>query len=344
MPKHRKLLLLTVSLAISILTILFILFFSPYKITPATIDALARINPFYLSLAIGLHALSWIVWGCRLKIMSDFAGKSAGGGKGEANDLKLLKAIKIILASLFAACITPSQFGGEPVRIYLLNKNGLSVGDGTAVVFGERVLDFIVIVIGAAISFLMFRAVLSNHSIIYPIFTVIGAFLFVGIVLMALALLHPEKANKLAEVLCSKIKIKRLERIKDKFYQEMNNFFGAVKRFRYEGKATLGFALLLTIAFWLVSFIVPSFLLLGLGANPVWIYSIAAQFILIIIVAVPITPGGSGIAEISITYLYHTLVGAPILGVFMILWRLITYYLNLIAGGITSVKILSETP
>ena len=98
----------------------------------------------------------------------------------------------------------------------------------------------------------------------------------------------------------------------------------------------------ITAAFWLVAFLIPSFLLLGLGADPIWLYSIAAQFILTIIVAVPITPGGSGIAEVGVTALYHNLVDPAILGVFMLIWRLCTYYLNLIAGGITSVKMISE--
>lgn len=48
--------------------------------------------------------------------------------------------------------------------IYLLSKNRLIVGDGTVVVFGERVLDFMVITIGAEFSFLLLRIVLPQHS------------------------------------------------------------------------------------------------------------------------------------------------------------------------------------
>lgn len=341
MLEHRKILLLTASLAISILSILFILFFTPYKITPETIDALAKINLFYLVSAIGVHFSAFVIWSCRLKIMSDFIGTDGQGEKGK-DVLKLLTSLKIILTSLFAACITPSQFGGEPVRIYLLNKNGLSVGDGTAVVFGERLLDFVVIVIGAAISFLLFRTLLPHHTTIHHVFTVIGACLIAGIVLMAYCLTRPEKVKKVGDFLFSKIKCKRLEKIKGTFYQELDNFYIAIRRFQCEGGATLGLALLLTIAFWLVAFMVPSLLLLGFGANPVWLHSVAAQFILLIIVALPITPGGSGVAEFALTYLYHTIVGAPILGVFAVIWRLSTYYVNLIIGGIISAKVLSE--
>lgn len=334
----RRILLLTASLAISFITIFFILFFTPYKITQETIDVLTKINPFYLSLAIGMHLAAWIFWGFRLRILSNFVALS-GDREVETNDLSLVRSMKIILSGLFAACITPSQFGGEPVRIYLLKKNGFSVGDGTAVVFGERALDMVVITVGAAISFLLFRVVLPHHSIIYTIFTVIGICLSAGVAVMTYGLMKPEKAKKAVESL---LKIKRLEKIMSKLYQELENFLRAMNRFRYKGKTTLGLALLFTVAFWLLTFMIPSFLLLGFGANPIWIYSIAAQFILIIIMAVPITPGSSGVAEISATYLYHTLVGTPLLGIFALMWRLSTYYMDLIVGGITSVKILGE--
>ena len=340
MVERRKLLFLTASLGISALTILFILFLSPYKITKETLDALADINLFYLALALGIHVVAWILWGLRLKLMSNFIGSHAEGGS--VHGLTLFKSVKIILASIFAACITPSQFGGEPVRIYLLNKHGFSVGDGTAVVFGERALDFIVITIGAAISLLLFRGVLAHQKVIYAIFTVIGVCLSLCVAIMVYGLVKPEKAKRIVEFFLAKIKIKRMEKIKGRIYQEIDNFFRAMNRFRDEGKNTLGLGFLITISFWLVAFTIPSIILLGFGANPIWIQSIAAQFILTIIVAVPITPGSSGIAEISVTYLYQGLVGAPILGIFTLVWRLSTYYLSLIVGGITSIKIISD--
>jgi uncharacterized protein (TIRG00374 family) len=340
MSERRKLLLLTASILISVSTILLILFYSPYRITGETLDYLTEINPYYLALAIGMHVVAWILWGCRLKIMGNFVGTH--DSSGEVKRLSLPKSVKIIFSSLFAACITPSQFGGEPVRVYLLNKNGFSVGDGTAVVLGERVLDFVVIAIGAAMSFLLFRAILATNAAIYVIFTAIGALISACVVFMVYGIARPEKAKELVESLLAKIKSKKVEKIKDKILLEIGNFLNAANRFRYDGKSTLALALFLTAAFWLIAFLIPSFLLLGLGADPVWLYSIAAQFILTIIVAVPITPGSSGIAEVGVTALYHNLVGTPLLGVFMFLWRLCTYYLNLAAGGITSVKMISE--
>ncbi len=137
-------------------------------------------------------------------------------------------------------------------------------------------------------------------------------------------------------------KHKRLEELKEKVHQEVDNFYGAMKRFKSEGKSTLVLAFLLTITFWLIDFIIPSVILLGFGADPVWLYSIAAQFILIIIMALPTTPGSSGVAELSFASFYSTLVAAPVLGMFTVTWRLIMYYMNLIAGSTITLKILGE--
>jgi len=47
------------------------------------------------------------------------------------------------------------------------------------------------------------------------------------------------------------------------------------------------------------------------------------------------TPGSSGAAELSLAALFGSIVPFPLLGVFVLLWRSITYYLTLIVGGVT---------
>ncbi|MCD6203311.1 MAG: flippase-like domain-containing protein [Methanophagales archaeon] len=330
----RKWTLLFASISISILALVFILLFSPYRVTPATFEAIGEVNPLFLALALGMHISAWLVWSFRMKLMSDFLCGAHTDG-----DLRLSQSLKIILASLFAACITPSQFGGEPVRIYLLRRSGLTVGDGTAIVFGERSLDFMVVMIGGAISFILFRTVIPRYS---AIFTAIGIILILGVLLMVYGITRPDKLKRFIDWVFIKMRVHKMERIRDKVYQELENFHEAHKKFQREGKKTIRLALLLTIAFWFVEFTIPSFLLLGLGVDPVWIYSIAAQFILVIIAAMPVSPGSSGVSELSSAYLYHTLVSTPLLGIFTLLWRLSTYYTSLIVGAITGMKVISE--
>ena len=89
-----------------------------------------------------------------------------------------------------------------------------------------------------------------------------------------------------------------------------------------------------TIILWACEFLIPSVLLVGLGRNPSLISSITAQIIVSLISLAPLTPGGSGIAEVSMSYLYSMFVPSYLLGVLVGLWRLITYFTNLTAGAI----------
>jgi len=55
---------------------------------------------------------------------------------------------------------------------------------------------------------------------------------------------------------------------------------------------------------------------------------------------IPLTPGGAGVAEVSIAGFYALIIPTSLLGVFVLLWRLIMYYFNLIVGFIASMLIV----
>jgi hypothetical protein len=115
--------------------------------------------------------------------------------------------------------------------------------------------------------------------------------------------------------------------------------------FLNDGKRALIKASILTIAFWSTGFMIPSMILLGLGLDPFIIESYAAQILLVVIIMMPSTPGSAGIAEGGVAALYSVIIGAShayLLGVFVMLFRFITYHMNLIAGTIFQYKIFKS--
>jgi uncharacterized protein (TIRG00374 family) len=59
----------------------------------------------------------------------------------------------------------------------------------------------------------------------------------------------------------------------------------------------------------------------------------------------PLTPGSSGVAEISLYGLYGVLIGTSsntLIGVFIILYRFITYHMNLTAGAFFQYRIFKS--
>lgn len=343
-PKRPKVKLLTfISLSLSILIIAIVLYFT---ISPETIQKLAQVHiryEFFL-IAILLNIASWFLWGWRLQVLSH--------ALDPAFHISIWEGTKIVIANLFLANITPALAGGEPLRIYLLKKDGMTVGCATAAVLGERLIDALCILILVPFAFFVFKDRLGNPALAAGL--TIGVILFVLFVILFLyALKNPEKIKRLLVSISewfSRLRKKEKEPTESSqlisvISREVDSFHGSMHFFIGEGKKAFLYVSLLTIAFWAVGFMIPSMLLMGLGLPPFFLESYAAQLLLLIIIMMPTTPGSSGIAEISVSGLYSVIIGASygyLLGVFVLLFRLITYHMNLIAGAIFQHRIFKS--
>ncbi|ENO12032.1 hypothetical protein MBGDC06_00555 [Thermoplasmatales archaeon SCGC AB-539-C06] len=111
-------------------------------------------------------------------------------------NISLWESTKIVIANLFLANITPSMAGGEPVRIYLLNKDGLSIGGATASVLGERLLDAIFLLLCVPFALFVFGKYIDTDPL--RIGLTIAIVLFVlAVIAFAYALKNPKKNKTL---------------------------------------------------------------------------------------------------------------------------------------------------
>jgi uncharacterized protein (TIRG00374 family) len=81
---------------------------------------------------------------------------------------------------------------------------------------------------------------------------------------------------------------------------------------------------------------------MGLGQPPHLVHVIAAQIMLIIIVMMPTTPGSAGITEGGMAALYSVFINTSFIGIFIVMYRLITYYSGLIIGAIFQYRIFKS--
>jgi hypothetical protein len=325
------------SVTLSILIIIAILYFT---IDAETIDKLrsVKIRYEFFGLAVLLNVLWWFLWGARLKILSNAIDPDV--------KISLWKSTKIVITNLFLAGITPSMAGGEPVRIYLLKNEGMNVGSSTAAVLGERLIDAIFILMVIPFAIFIFK---DEPEVAYLAKGLwIGIFIFIiAIVVFIYAIVKPEKTKSFLLYLNKKFNrftkkkdskrnvISRINREVDNFHNSMTCFVGHKKR-------SFLFASIVTVLFWSAGFFIPSMIMLGLGLDPFFIESYAAQILLLVIVMMPTTPGSSGVAELGIAGLYSVLIGGSIIGVFTILYRFISYHMNLIAGAIFQYRIFKS--
>ncbi len=321
-----------ISVTISIIVILIILYFT---LDAKTIDTLreSKIKYEFLFLAILLQITYWLIWSGRLQILSKAIDKKL--------KINFFKSVKIVLANLFLGCVTPSMAGGEPVRIYLLNKEGMSTGYATGAVLSERLLDAIFMLCCVPIAFLVFRSYIKSDILTTALS--IGVIFFIVLLFLFLyAIRRPDKIKSFLLFINKKLSkfLKNKEKnitVINRINREVDNFHDSITCFVKKEKKAFLIAGILTITFWLSGFLIPSMILLGLGLPPFFIESIAAQILLLVIVMMPTTPGSTGVAELSVVGLYSVLIGtgggSPI-GVFILLFRLITYYLPMAVGAL----------
>ncbi len=89
-------------------SLLFLVIILNLTINENTIQYLRGFNPFFLLLAFLAHILSMCFWALRVQKMSGSLSYHIG----------FFYSLNLVFANLLLAAITPSQAGGEPVRIH----------------------------------------------------------------------------------------------------------------------------------------------------------------------------------------------------------------------------------
>ncbi|MDY6864810.1 MAG: flippase-like domain-containing protein [Halobacteriota archaeon] len=329
MDEVRRSLLITIS--ISLLSVIAVIWFT---MDGEAVAYFTNIDLRYIALAIAFHLGSWFMWSSRMKVLT-----GATGGF-----ISSFTSFKILMCSLFAAGITPSEVGGEPVKIYLLTEENMSLGDATAIIFTERFLDVIFLVLISPIGIFVFRdIVLKGSLIIIPVIAVI--FFFGVFSVVAMIMFRPDLVKRIANWTFEFVqKVWKSDRIKDLrryIEEEIDTFVNSMWSMARNGYGLVA-ASVLTVARWGLELCIAPLILLAIGSEPYLLYSFAAQILLVVLLLAPITPGGSGIAELGSTAIFSTFIEGAMVGVFVVVFRLVAYHFNLIVGLVASIVVLKD--
>jgi len=323
---------LYISIGFSLLVLIVILFFT---INENTLQYLKKINPFFLLLAFGTHIITMCFWAWRVQKMTGSLGYRIG----------FFYSLNLVFANLLAAAITPAQAGGEPVRIHELYKAKVPLGDATAVVIMERVLDGIALAGLAAFAMLVLTDQWKSLGAISDIMVfVIWIFVAGCLAMFYLAMRRPDvvkkMANRCACFVTKKWEKPRVEELLERIDREIGNFHTTVGKFVRTAKGGLLWGFLFTLLYWVSEIVTASLILVGLGQPPLILESFVIQLILAILMMLPLTPGSSGIAELGATSMYAIFIPASIVGIFVVIWRIVLYYFNIALGILASIIIV----
>lgn len=294
-----------------------------------------RIEAKFVVLALLLHAVFWLAWGGRTWVLSHNLDI----------DLGPRRAVSIVLSSLFAASITPSYAGGEPVRLYLLAREGeIGAGRAGSVVFTERFLDLLLF----GIFFLGSSLYMYRHfdlQFVKWLFLGAAAILGFAMTVFVASLRSIEVVERVLKATFLPLSIfvpDFAEGLENRLEESLAEFNSSLSVFVGEKRGAFVLACLLTLIQWLPEFLIPYLLFQGLGVDITVLEGVVGISLITVLIMVPFTPGGSGVAEASAVGMYGLFDDATGVVFFPFPWRLITYYTNLVVGFVVSAYLLND--
>ena len=297
------------------------------------IDALKVSNLWLVLLAVLLQIFTYFLYTLRWHIINKTADMSLG----------IRKLLPMVLVSLAVNNITPSgRGGGEPVRAYLLSREGhYRFGDTFATVIADRALDTFPFVILAILTIIgiIFSFSLDLSMLVFLIICV--SLITAGVILLLYVCINEAFGVKLTGWIL---------RIVRRFYKKFNEdtekrIVDAVISFQarmnalLRDKTILYYALPLSFIIWIFEIlrVYVVFLAFGARVGPVLIGEV---FILASFVGmVPLLPGGIGAIEgMMILFYSHAGITSTISAAATVVERLISYWMTTFIGMIFLLK------
>lgn len=289
---------------------------------------MVKINWLYI--AVGFLALI-VVWCSKAYRMYVIT-------KGMGSRVGFFQQLQIYLATCFISHVTPFSSGGTPLQIYLIYKQGLSLGKATAITTVDLGLNTFMFFILAPVSILtnlrVYKVVNDfSISIIKVNWTlVVFSFCLLAAVIWKRSYLW-KSIKKIRFIERTRIYLKERGWFK-RIYEEWFLFKDAWLLLIKENPVSIMFAILASLIYWLIYLLLAPIILWALGRQVSYISLLGWQLIFNFAQIMIPTPGGSGGSELILYYLFRNLAGETAIGIFVLFWKIYTFFSTLIVGGI----------
>ena len=314
----------------TILIFLLTMFLFYYLLKDNFIESMKLLNNanyMYIFLAVLVLILYIIVESYLLYILINKQKKS----------YKFKDAINLDIMTKFFNGITPFSLGGQPLQIYRLNKEGVTVTKGILIL----VENFIILQITMSIMCILYLIigyifnVMPSGFILYC--TILGVIITIVSLFVAIfSCLKTSIAKKIGYFFIDKFKfIKDKENKKEKWSSKCSEYSLGYKDLVKDKKFIVK-CIIINFIYMSIYFMVPFFTFKALNTdiNINFVFSmIFGCFIYTASCFVPI-PGGSVGAEYSFIHFFEVIVKEVFIVPGLLLWRFITYYIPMIIGGI----------
>ncbi len=297
---------------------------------------LKSIDVRYILLGFVFMALDLFLGGLRNHIFSNSFAKG----------LTLMVAVKANMANMFLGAVTPSQTGGGLAHWYIFWKRGLKTPDFITLSFINFISTTIFFPLSGLMAMYILRDRMPDGFINYLV--TFGFFIFstLGTVIVV-ALIFPQVIGKIVSVLSVLVvKVRpslesRLSGFGANATKSMVDYRKSIALFFTIRPWLLLFSLLITIVLYFNKYITAYFLLFAFNVEADFWTIVAIQAVVYLILYFAPTPGGSGIAELSISGLMAGILTKDTSALFILLYRSFLVYIPAVLGAFV---MLSELP
>lgn len=314
----------------AIFTLLGLVFIIWWK-TPAGLDFLYRhLNLTTLLLLIPLLLLDYLIGGFRYSLFFD--GKILP-------KISLWNCMRSNWANIFMGAITPFQTGGGPAQLYVLWRNGAKISQGALVSLINFSATLIFFQIASIAAIFVIPSTLFSETFTYLMRTgFVVIFLLTGLIINIL--IFPRIGYQLIRIIFSLLPLKFLKlynlrnRLLDMLSMEIQQFQEIFRTILREKKHYLVIIIISTMILFFNKYIIGYVVAVSLSSGIDFEAFIGLQIVQYFLVYFAPTPGASGLAEMSSTWLMQTIMSAEVLVFFAIIYRFLTTILGAIIGGI----------
>lgn len=270
--------------------------------------------------------------------------------------LYLLSDKKLRFASLFrvrmlyefTSAITPSAAGGSALEMLFIHKEGIKFGESSAITVISLFLDELFFVLAFPLLMLLIPfnelfAVSGKVSASIISFFMIGyaskvlwvSMLFIGLFF---------KPSIITGLFRKIFAIKFLSKYRTRAYRTAIEIRECSKSMKHKSFRFWISNIGLTFALWLSRFSIVNMLIMGFVPLSENLLVIGRQFVIMVVMLIAPTPGGSGFVELMFNnYLGEFIPSGVISLLIVVCWRLLTYYNYLFAGIIIAPRWISRS-
>jgi len=287
------------------------------------LDMFQRLRNFPLLLLLGMFAMVLVGWCMNTMRLRLLLGDSAQG-------IGMRKSLAVVMATEFAYCATPGGSGAPLTLVALLSRCGIGPAKSTAAFATDQLNDllfFLLALIGILI-YAVFHKLSENLE-----WMLIASALLIGAGLCACAgfARYHRRIILFNGKLLKALKRKNTTRIR--WARKLLHFRDALAETWKMPHRILFKVFVLTCIHWSLRYSVMYLALLGLGVDIDWAWTFLVQMLSLSAGQFSLSPGGAGAAELTSAALLAPMVGKSTAAAAILIWRIVTYYFYLVAGG-----------